>query len=283
MSSKKVISGGFSLMQYARAHTTGYPAGTTGTIANGGDAGMSRLYGVKQASVSIPEAVRATQTGDDNPQGSLVWPTTELPGGNLQTGIFDEDFDAIAQGTLAYTLSGMRIGVLSPADPEYADLVGILSRPAKSKDSATTGRKRWQHYLLPAFNAVPRGTDSFQERTFGNNVYDITCNPATKFPWGDALDATNVGTTETPVFVIHTDYRLTMHTFVGDGADTAFTLSKLPAGDEATDYFDLFAAADGSDANGLLDSVNTSTGVVTFTAAPSAGVVYTTVYQYQNE
>lgn len=281
---KKVIAGGFAQLQYARVSTAGYPDGAslTAGIAAGGDDGLGRLNGVKTASITLPEAERPTQTGDDEAQGSLIFASPEVPSGQMTTGIFDQEFDALAVGHLVYAMNdGTSIDPIGGSGKDYRDMMLILSRQAKSKDAATSGRKRKEHYLLPSVNVDPQGGDGFTERAFSDGQYSLTCNPAAKFPWGLALGAANVGTTAAPVLRFFTDYNISLHTVVGDGTVTSFTLDHAPASDHTGNYFDLFNFATGLDASSLIDSVNTTTGVVTLTGALGSGTTLVAYYQYE--
>lgn len=278
---QKIIYAGLGYVHYgALAAGAYYPAGLTGVVANGQIEPLVRLQGAKSLGLTIPEAVRVTQTGDDQPQGTFIFRSTENPTGTLNMGILDLDYENMVQGTTLYTVGDSQISALAPGDPVFVDHLMLVSRPAKSKSAATSGQSQWHNYLIPLVNAAPRGDSSITEREVADAVYDLVINPATFFPWGLALGATNVGTTEVPIFRITTKYPLMIETLSGDNSEDEFTLDKLPVSDHSGDYLHTYDYSDGSNADDELTSVSTTTGLMTYTAAPGTGVKRVVVYQW---
>lgn len=280
---KKVIYGGFKYGWYGKlASGEFYPAGLTGSLSAGAASGggLVRLQGVKQANITLPQSERKTQTGDDEAQGTLIFAPIEDPSGTLNLGILDLDYENMVQGTQLYNVGDLQISVLAPQDPDFVDHLFLMSRPAKSKEAATSGLGRWINYLIPIMNASPRGDSSIQEREFSDAVYDVICNKSSKFPWGLALGAANVGTTGGPIFRIISRYPLMIDTFIGNNSEDEYTLSKIPVGDHSSDFFHSYNYSTGANADSELTSVNTTSGLVTFTAAIAAAAVRLFVYQW---
>lgn len=280
---KKVIFADLSYAWYGKlAASSYYPAGLTGALVAGATSGggLVRLEGMKSAALTLPESTRLTQTGDGKPQGTFLLSPVEDVSGQLNMGILDLNYENMAQGTSIYTLDDMQISPMSPADPSFVDHLMLLSRPAKSKEAATTGLGRWLNYLIPILNASPRGDSAITERELADAIYDLVGNKAAYFPWGDALDSGNVGTSQAAAFRIITEYPLMIDVFVGDNSETTYTLSKLPVGDESSIYFSSYNYATGANADSELTSVSTSTGLVTWSSAIGQDLVRVLVYEW---
>lgn len=280
---KKVIFASLAYAWYGKlASGAFYPAGLTGTLSAGATSGggLRRLEGMKSASLSLPESTRATQTGDGQPQGTFIFAPIEDVTGQINMGILDLDYENMVQGTSVYNLNDLQISAMAPEDPDFVDHLLLLSRPAKSKEAATTGLGRWLNYLVPIVNASPRGDSSITEREIADAIYDLVGNKASVFPWGDALDSGNVGTGAAAAWRIISTYPLMIDVFVGDNSETTYTLSKLPVGDEDSVYFNSFNYATGADADSEIDNVNTSTGVVTWSSAIGQDLVRLMLYQW---
>ncbi len=282
-SPKKVIFASLSYAWYGKlASGAYYPAGLTGSLTPGAatGGGLVRLQGMKQASLTLPESTRVTQTGDAQPQGTFIFAPVEDVTGQITMGILDLDYENMVQGTLAYNLNNLQISPMAPGDPDFVDHLMLISRPAKSKEAATTGLGRWLNYLVPIMNASPRGDSGISERELADALYDLVGNKTGTFPWGDALDSANVGTTEAAAFRIISEYPLMIDVFVSDNSETEYTLSKIPVGDMDSVYFNSFDYSDGSDADDELTSVSTTTGLVTYTSAIADNAVRLFLYQW---
>lgn len=278
---KQIIFGGLSYGHIGKLVSgTYYPGGIDGAITAGQGEGLYRLKALKTAALNIPEAVRQTQTGDDQAQGTMLWSSTEDLNGSMNVGILDLDYESMAQGTVVVALGDGQWAAINPKDQVFVDHLFLLSRPAKSKAALTSGQSQYLNYLIPLMNAAPRGDSGITEREFADVVFDIIGNKTGTMPWGETVEDFGLGTTEAAGFRVISKFPLMIDVFRGNNAATTFTLSKIPAGDHSSDYLDVFTYADGNDASGDMTSISTSTGLVTFSAAPGTDEIYVFVYQW---
>jgi hypothetical protein len=73
---KQFISAGFDMAQWG-VRRNAIPYGPTGTIAQNNSAELSRIFTVKTADVSVPEADVVPITGDDGLRGSFLFASNQ--------------------------------------------------------------------------------------------------------------------------------------------------------------------------------------------------------------
>lgn len=276
---RKVIAAGFYDAFFGISDTNGFLVGNTGTAPTAGVAAgspMGRIDGVKVADVSIVEPETVPVTGDDGTLGQFVFEAAGLPSFTLEAGIHDFDLEALAQGTSVYTISEVDFGVLQPKTPVYPDMFLVLQRRAKSKVSGSDGVSEWEGYVLPKVQMIPLGSPNFTERAAASTRYRVNTNIADRHPLGLTLTESTFGTEAAPVIDFTADNPIHFHRFTGDGVTTVFgPLAYTPVSQAKS-----MAAI-----NGLLRlptthfTVNTSSKMVTFLAAPGSGAIVIVGYE----
>jgi hypothetical protein len=255
-----------------------YPYGTTGTIANGADDGMGRLKLLRDFNLAEPQATSNPIQGDNGASGSFLVSSADAYTGDQVVGAFDQTFATKATGRTIVAYDDHDISVVNQGCYTYADMAFVINSPAKSQEAGSVGESGWDVIEFFAVTAQPLTP----ARTFQTNFdYQaiLTLNLTDTFLWGETLATGGFTLTE----AYHTDpiwseYPVTYHTFIGDGAATTVTLDETPA------------AASGAKVQYWLDGVKktyttdytvvTSTKILTFVAAPGAGEVAIIRYQF---
>jgi hypothetical protein len=137
-----------------------------------------------------------------------------------------------------------------------------------------------QQYLTSLYHNVQvRVPDISSGQGDGQNpnnlTYNYTPTKTSRLITGDA-----VGTTYEAyryvLYILDSAGWVFSETYIGDGSTTTFTLSYLPVSSDATGAADNRITLNG--ATQTVDSVNTSTGVVTFSSAPAADAIVVVSY-----
>ena len=238
--------------------------------------GMRRLKAAKTAPVPIATPVIKPILGDDAVYDNYLFSSADPNQGVLELSQFDTAFENAVQGTTSasavgdYTFSGRGGSIGNPANMMY-----LLTRQAHSFDSGS-GSAGFENELVLNAQTVPLYDESKAHQQEGNNRYQITFNEVTKAFWGGLMSGATVFSIATRQSVVwFSAYRSMLALFVGDNA-----LTDLPA----LDYAPVSAATTkawnfSTGAALTVSSVNTTTKVVTLSAAPASGVLVAVLYQ----
>ena len=267
-------------IQYAfwSALSSGAPYGVTGTIANGGNAGMGRLRGVQDFNITEPVAETVYVPGDNGVSTSFKVQPTELPTGTLTTGVLDQTFASKSNGTVIYAdgqwdeVSGV------PACYSFADICLVLNSPATAQESGNLDESGWvvtEVYKIQNQASILAQMQSGAAVSFPNNM---TLKRATSSLAGRSFSVANDGTTALAFKQYMSPYPVTYHAFVGDNSVTTVTLNETPvaaSGDAVQLWQTNVKKTYTTDF-----SVVTSTRVLTFVSAPGTGVKNIIKYQF---
>lgn len=259
--------------------SAGYLMGTTGTIANGADAGMGRLEGVNTASLVIPDPRIIGIPGDNKNKGTMLIESDSPVQGVLTTSIEDSTFVNKSQGTTSFTIGDAVATILGPGCPSFTNLTAIINSPAISFTSGSRGQKGYRAKLFLNIQVFPKSEESMENGNALSFNHPLVGTPVDTFWWGNTVLAADwVATSGLAIDLGFTTYPWTGHTFMGDGAITTMTVDETPAAASAvkvvywktgvlktytTDY-----------------SVVTATKTVTFAVAPAASTKNVILYQY---
>lgn len=259
--------------------SAGYLMGTTGTIANGADAGMGRLEGVNTASLVIPDPRIIAIPGDNKNKGTMLIESDSPVQGVLTTSIEDSTFVNKAQGTTPFTIGDASATILGPGCPLFANLTAIINSPAISFTSGSRGQKGYRAKLFLNIQVFPKSEESMENGNALAFSHPLVGTPVDTFWWGNSVLAADwVATSGLAIDLGFTTYPWTGHTFVGDASATSFTLDETPAAASAAKVVYWKA--------GVLKAYTTdytlvpSTKTVTFAVAPAAANKNLFLYQY---
>lgn len=239
-------------------------------LDEGEDAGMIQWVGVKQIDYTAPERVRETQTGDDRRLGTLTFEPAENAVLGIQMGAQDMDREADFTNTNVYDDDQMAFVTIDPIiDTE--PLVSLITHgQAKREEFGAPPQKGWEVNIFNAGEISVGGPDSITERTLRNYDYSMNAEQTFRYPWMETFTKENQGTLGGAGGRTTLRNWLTLHAFRGDDTATSFTLDYLPLGDEDSDFIRLYSTDLATLVTSVVNTadytVNTETGVVTFTA-----------------
>lgn len=224
---KQFISAGFDMAQWAVRANGGYHLGPTGSIAQNNNAAMSRLYGVKTADVTIPEGDVVPITGDDGLLGTFIFASIDPITFTMEVGQSDLNFASKTQSLSVYDIGPYYgVNLMGIDAPQYEDIMLLLTSQAKAAESNQEG-SGYHHVLLPWCNVFYLGS-SFNERGEKTFRYQVTTNKSKLFPWGRALNEITHGTRAYTAMEWFTENRITLETYINNGAASSVTLTRTP-------------------------------------------------------
>ena len=256
-----------------------YLMGTTGTIANGSDAGMGRLNGVNTVGLTIPEARNIVYEGDNGTKGSQLISPSTMPEGEIVTSIADLTFQTQAQSLTTRTLGDTVSQMLGPRCPTYKTLALIVNSPGLDQTAGNVGQSGWHTYIFWKTQIQPRsGTiENGSPSAFSHKTVATYADTAW---WGEAFPSSS-GWGTLSGLILDLGWGSapwTGHTFISNAATLTFTLDETPT------------AANGNALmiwkNGVLLTYTTdytvvpSTKTVTLVAAGTAGDKFECLYRY---
>lgn len=270
---------GVSSAYWAVLDSTGYAMGTTGTVANGADAGFGRLEGINTASLTIPDPRIVPIPGDNKNKGTMLIESDSAVQGALTTSIEDSTFVNKAQGTTPFTIGDATATLLAPGCPLYTNLTLIVNSPSVNFTSGSRGLKGYRTKLFLNIQVFPKSEDSLENGTLAAFNHPLVGTPVDTFWWGNSVLAADwVATSGLGIDLGFSTYPWTGHTFVGDNSATSFTLDETPAAASAAKVVYWKA--------GVLKAYTTdytlvpSTKTVTFAVAPAAANKNLFLYQF---
>lgn len=261
---------------WAVLNSSGYAMGTTGSIANGSDAGMGQFDDVRGISIPTLTATTINMSGGSIKQ---VDPRSALEG-TLTAGTRDLTFVSKFNGLSTASFGDATAMMLSNICPPYVNMCGIVNMPAINRTAGSQGTKGYLSYAILNMQFTDAETIEF---AFGTEQVDFAFPFASSFVdtafWGDSTLSTEWGTSQAHVLDLgFSEYPWTAHTFVHDNSTTSFTVDQTPAAASA-DKVVVFEA-------GTLQAYTTDYTVTTATktiggiTATTAGTVIVALYQY---
>jgi hypothetical protein len=273
------IAAGVDLGFYGVLDSTGYLNGNSLTAPAAGDAAgapMLRVRGVIGADTTVPEPEVVNVPGDNGSQGNFLFGSDESPAFTIEKSVFDQTFNALAQGTKTLAVGDITLGVLQPNSPNWPDICFILQSDAKRKGGTSDGVRGWAGYIIPVTSVQPLGRDNFATRAAASDRLRVAANPASLLPTGGPINETAFGTDGGPIIDFTADNPVTMHRFTGDGTETVFQLAYTPVSAAKTHVY-----VNGTKLAPTTDyTVSTTTREITLTAAPANSTKIVVLYEF---
>lgn len=190
------------------------------------------IEGLKSVSVTDAEPQRIVHHGDDR-----SYAQDTLPSADFETYQFvTSKFNMVLDGTLDASKTravGTDVQLRAAGNDNKGNEVRgtmMTYRQALDTDrtSATFGKKRlYNVYIWPSVQ-ISRQTPSFEDSAATDITYDATPTGVTTAPWGDAINATNWGVTESAHLEGETRYHPRINSWIADGTVGIWTLSHPP-------------------------------------------------------
>ena len=234
-------------------------------------------------SIGLPNPQRvATQlTGGDKWLGAVMFGIASIDTFQLVTSAFDPVLTALAtKSSVDVVLNarmrrvGMNINLGSP--PQMFLILSTIFQGRRGVD----GVNQWINYFIPRVQISPVMPQmSFQaanDQTY-NCLATMTTKEITGLPFQQSSGGMNLAGNRDVMYVIISEYPLSITSFIGDGTTDTFKLGYLPAtnvvtiNDNTNDY-----VLSGTQV--ALSSVNLTTGVATLPVAPTAAAEASILY-----
>lgn len=255
-----------------------YPYGTTGTIANGASAGMARYKAVQELSITDPQSAIAYVLGDNGVATSFMQQPQELPSGDLKLGFFDQTAAAKMNGLKVVTTGQWDRSGFAPQCYNFSDVCFIANSPANAEESSNADEGCWQVAILNKVTMQAMMIAAMTSNTPASWTNKANVKRSTKMLWGESYVAATHGSTAFAGEVFISPAPVAEHTYIGDNSTLVTTLNETPyaaSGDAVKVWKDGVLLTYTTDY-----SVNTTTKVVTFVAAPGTGAVVVILYQF---
>lgn len=280
MTSKYTVAGlhsmWWSVISKANDSTKGFAIGQGTTLANGADSAFAQLLGIAALDLPLGDAPTATTRGDNTAQGKFIF-AGDPPEGSMTQGTFSNDFAALAQGTKEVAYTTWRRLPMGYNSGSASQFVMIFNFNNISKDAANKGQAGFTQLIYYMTNAVPNMNNP-SDQAEGEFPVSLISNNVTTIFTGETLTKAIEGQDEGAVAIQTSDFPITGHSYVGDGATLNFTLGQTPVAEDG-DAVKLWE-------DGVLQdypadyTVVASTKVLTFAVAPVADVVDIVLYEY---
>jgi len=257
----------------------GYPTGQSVTLSNGSSSNAYYLPDVRTAQVSFADATVVDVTGGDKPRlASFNFGGRQLSQFDMVCPLIDPALVALLSGSTVDTTSNQKFELYSTNTNRDLPRIGgvILQQRFQEKEG---GASKIRSLVIPrAELTIKTGGFEFQ----APSDVTITVNPlmATRSANGIPFSSLGMGLEDNRVdhYEIISSKRLNLLVFRGNGTATSVTGAYRPT------------SADTSNTNGsnwlavngvstALSSVNTSSAIFTFSAAPAAGAYAVILYE----
>lgn len=255
-----------------------YPYGATGTISNGSGAGMARYKAVQELTIEDPKGEVTYVPGDNGVATAFTNQPQTLPTGSLKVGFFDQTATAKMNGLKIAALGQWDRSVFGPQCYTFADVCFIANSPANAEESNNVDEGMWQVAILNKVQMQAMMIAAMASNTPASWTNTANVKRSSKTLWGESYTGATLGTTAAAGEVFGSPYPVTMHTYIGNNSTLVVTLDETPVAAAATA---IRVFKDGVELVYTTDfSVNVTTKVVTFVAAPGTGAVCIIVYQF---
>src|SRR5574342_50329 len=227
---RQYIAAGFDRAHYWMNDSAGVAAGATGTVPAGTVGSPSgRLQGVRTSDISIPDPVEFTRAGDDQPLGKFIFGSTETPGFTIEADAEDLTFRSRIAGLTVQDIGDLSLLAGAAKDITFADMGFIFLRRAKSKQAGSDGTSMYESLIIPQANVYALGSP-YEFQGGGPTRYRVALSMTNILPTGITLTNAANGTDAAAFMVGTHENRIDVHAFVGDAAQTVFTVQYTPAG-----------------------------------------------------
>lgn len=276
-------SAGARRLQVSKRNTAGYPVGTVAdadTIANGVTSSAHVISGLRSLTHPEKTVVRAFDKGDNKVYGQMYLGVDDYGEGSFEVGAEDEVFDALIKKTVVdVTLaSDMAIAAGNEAEVDPPPMFIIATTRKQLRDGSL-----W--YDNQIYNNVqiskpsPAGISQEGGESPNPLTYNFVPSLSERLISGHLFSDTDLEVLEDEdtYTKIRSKHPLAVTFFKGDASDVTIQLPYLPVYSGATG-----AAQNIVTKNGVTQSVtsiSTTTGVVTLSAAGTAGDIFIVLYQ----
>ena len=237
------------------------------------------LDGALSLNVAVPEPNRVPARGDDRVYYTFNLPPTEGATGELRLSKLHMYFASAIAGTNVFGSPPVRmVGVATEKVGLEKQVIMYGSRQGIDSEygSAYFGQPVWQTYFM-LNSLLTLRPPTLEDQAVGETVYAVTANDSTVDIMGQAFTELVNGFLQSPMLIVVTRNMFHLDAFLGDNAETQFTLTHTPSSDSESV---ILVSVDGV----VLTPTGNwshSAGVITFLAAPASAAKIVVQYEYE--
>lgn len=259
----------------------GFVQGTNGAIAAGGDSGMGRFPATSTITPAVPELPKVDIDSDAGIDGAVRGQPNASSSAVVTGGVIDQVYMAAQDNRLVKVEGPDDLIIATQLCLAFNQSMYVINVPAICRDAGANYGELG--YMVTEFWACTAEYNPFSDMGRGvqsASIINLILGNVGVTPWGETIVAAGeYGVTRgmglTPYW---SQYPVTYHTFVGDGATVVFTLDVTPAAEDG-DALQMWEA--GVSQSYTSDySVVAATRVVTFVAAPASLAVAVAKVKY---
>ncbi len=282
MANISFINGAYDI-QIAVLDDAGYAMGqlvTPNAPANGTTYPAYRLTHLVEVTAVSPSRELATDRGGQRIRGQSDLGMSDLGTFTMTLSDYDATFEAIIAGMSVNTTT---LPGVTQSGPNFSlaklpRLCMIASFGANSRDVSNYDARLYQTVIFPSIQIAPVGAQSSQNGGVNPNARQYTITPSLTttamngMAWNEAAPAgfgMDYANDEAMIHYLNGTYRYMLTTFIGNGTEDEVTLPYRPVSSTATALSPNIITLAGSAV--APTSINTTTGVVVLSAAPTAG------------
>lgn len=275
---------GVASFQWGLVNSLGLPMGSAGALAPGFDAGLLRYIAVKRAGTTQNEPRLVSVTGDNGRfRHNYMFNPAEIGNLDLNFGVMNMLLATAAAGTKLRTYDDWEfMGMETDAAVGTAQVCLVVNIDAQDADAAS-GNKRYWNYIYPLVTLTPLfGTH--EEATGMEWPWRGAPTQSARAPWGEIFTEATWGFNRAAyIGGTTTNYPISLHAFMRNGATTAFTLNYSPASDHTGTAVKVWNTTEAGVNTRLVAgtdfTVNVATRTVTLSGAGTSGDVVVVAYE----
>lgn len=238
--------------------------------------GARRMYKIDTLPNPVPSPVRVRPRGDNGYGYVFTFPGGDIPEADAIFGEADITLDAALHAGTNHTLGDWLFNANAPTLPTLSNMILLTHSDAVSTESATAGLRGFENRLYGNVQMLPLDRESQVFQGEATYRYSIAISPMTVLPWGGLFSSSNFTIADGQYIRWFSQYRTMLHAFVGDNALTTVTVDHIPVSAAKTKAFTL----SGTTATPIVvNTVNTSTRVITLASAPTSGQLVVILYE----
>lgn len=265
---------GFYHAQIAFRDSAGYPMGqdsSPDTVTDGETKHAYKLTGPVEATAPTPTREIATFRGGQKVLGQRATGVTDFGTFDLTLSAYDETFNAYISGSTVDVTTASELAQTAPntLNPDPPQLFLLLTMGFQD----TAGTNKFITYIYPNVQIYPAVAGITQAGGENPNALTYTVVPSisTRSASGHLFSALGLNLTDNReiVYAVRYNAPVSITTYIQAAAATSFVLGYRPVSNDAGGTINVFTT-NGVTSHANVSGVDTTTGVVTITAATAS-------------
>lgn len=284
VSPAKLWQAGAKRLQFSRRNSAGYPVGTQAdpeTITANTTMSAYVIHGLREFVPAKRDVAKAVNRGDGKIIATMYMGVKDYGEGSFELGVEDDTVDALVKrSTLDTTLASdmlVRAGNEGQAEPIPGYLMSTVR--VQDIDDGSFWYKTWIYNNAQVIEDEAAPINQKDGENPSPLKYKFSPSLSNRLVTGHLFSDTDLQVLEDKdtYTIIRSRYPLALTSWKANGSATTFNLPYLPVYSGATGAAQNIITKNG--ATQSVTSVNTSTGLVTVSAAGSSGDIWVVLYQ----